>query len=68
MLDLRRLQFVDSTGLRLMLAWSARAREDGLTFSLVRGSPTVQRLFELTGTTDHLSFVDPRSSHLPALA
>jgi anti-sigma B factor antagonist len=69
-LDLRGLRFVDSTGLRLILAWHSKAREDGLTFSLVPGSATVQRLFELTSTTDLMNFVDPRDrvAHVPAVS
>lgn len=58
-LDLRELRFLDSTGLRLILEWDAHARSDGLSFDLIRGSAAVQRLFELTGTTNALSFVEP---------
>ena len=57
-LDLREVCFLDSTGLRMILEWDARARADGFSFSLVAGPPTVQRLFELTNTTELLSFTD----------
>jgi anti-sigma B factor antagonist len=57
-LDLTDVSFLDSTGLRVILAWDARSRADGLSFSLVPGPPTVQRLFELTGVTERLTFVD----------
>jgi anti-anti-sigma factor len=59
-LDLRELQFLDSTGLRLILSWNEKAQEDGFRFGLVRGCTAVQRLFELTGTTHLLNFVDRR--------
>jgi anti-sigma B factor antagonist len=58
-LDLRGLRFIDSTGLRMILLWDARAREDGFAFRLIAGPPAVQRLFDLTGTTAQLGFVDP---------
>lgn len=57
--DLRRLAFIDSTGLRLLLAYDADARQDGFAFTLIPGSPKVQRVFELTKTLDVLPFVDP---------
>ena len=56
-LDLRDVCFLDSTGLRLILEWDAMSRSDGFAFDLVAGPPVVQRLFELTGTVQRLSFV-----------
>jgi anti-sigma B factor antagonist len=58
-LDLRAVPFLDSTGLRMMLIWDARARADGFTFRLIAGPPAVQRLFEVTGTTEQFDFVEP---------
>jgi anti-sigma B factor antagonist len=57
-LDLRRLRFMDSTGLRLVLEIDAGSRSDGWDFSLVRGPQAVHRLFEVTNVTDRLDFVD----------
>ena len=57
--DLRRLDFIDSTGLRLLLARDAEARQDGFRFALIAGPPRVQRLFELTRTLEALPFIDP---------
>lgn len=57
-LDLRRLRFMDSTGLRLVLEIDAGSRSDGWDFSLVRGPEAVQRLFEVTNLTQRLDFVD----------
>jgi hypothetical protein len=36
----------------------ARSRADSFSFALVAGPPTVQRLLELTKTTELLSFTD----------
>lgn len=55
-LDLRRLEFMDSSGLRLMLALDAEARRDGFSVEVVAGPPAVQRVFEVTGTAALLSF------------
>ena len=56
--DLSRLAFIDSTGLRCLLDYHAEARRDGFTIDLIRGPETVQRVFELTGTLTHLRFID----------
>jgi anti-sigma B factor antagonist len=55
--DLREVSFLDSSGLRLLLDCSAEARQDGHTLALIPGPPAVQRVFEVTGTTEHLPFV-----------
>ena len=58
LLDLRGVGFMDSTGLASILrAWSA-ASTNGHDIALRRGSPQVQRLFELTGVLDQLTFED----------
>jgi anti-sigma B factor antagonist len=57
--DLRRLDFIDSSGLRLLLRNHAEASQDGFSFALIAGPPSVQRLFELSNTLDMLTFVDP---------
>jgi anti-anti-sigma factor len=57
-LDLREVTFMDSTGLRLILAWDDESRRDGVSFGLVRGPQAVQRLFEISGLGDRLAFVD----------
>jgi anti-sigma B factor antagonist len=57
-IDLGRLAFIDSTGLRLLLQADARARERGCELLLRRGEPSVQRVFEVTGALDVLRFED----------
>jgi len=48
-LDLRDLEFVDSSGLRLFARTHARAAKDGRRLVLVRGNEVVQRVLALTG-------------------
>lgn len=57
-IDLRGLEFMDSTGLQLLLRWDAAARADGFDIGVVRGSPRIQRVFELTSTAELVPFVD----------
>jgi anti-anti-sigma factor len=58
-IDLSELSFLDSSGLRLLLDCYAESRQDGHTMALIPGPPSVQRVFELTRTTEHLPFVTP---------
>jgi anti-sigma B factor antagonist len=53
-LDLQSLQFIDSTGLRAILALRERCRERDQQFAITRGSPQVQRLLDITGVSEHL--------------
>jgi anti-anti-sigma factor len=57
-LDLEDLQFIDSSGLRVILSAHERARERGQTFALTRGSQQVQRLLSIAGVTGHLNIID----------
>jgi anti-sigma B factor antagonist len=52
--DLSGLEFMDSTGLRAVLAANENAREGEHEFVLVQGPHQVQRLLELTRAVDHL--------------
>jgi anti-sigma B factor antagonist len=56
-LDLRGLEFIDSTGLRAILTLDERCAECGQTFALVRGSEQVQRLMSMTRVAEHLKIV-----------
>jgi anti-sigma B factor antagonist len=56
-LDLQELQFIDSTGLRIILSAHERAKERGQDFMLTRGSQQVQRLLSITGVGDHLRLI-----------
>jgi anti-anti-sigma factor len=57
-LDLSRLTFMDSSGLRIILKAQASSRRDGWALALVPGPPAVQRIFEITGVKAGLSFVE----------
>jgi len=57
-LDLRGIEFMDSTGLRVLLSAHQRAHESGRRFALVRGADQVERVLTLTGVRDLLTVVD----------
>lgn len=66
-LDLRSLQFIDSSGLSLIVSEQQRARQDGFRLAIaVGGAPTVQRLFELTGLQGTLTLVEDPDAALVA--
>lgn len=56
-LDLDALSFVDSTGLRVILAAHERSRERGQEFAITRGSAQVQRLLSITSVVEHLRVI-----------
>lgn len=56
-LDLKELRFIDSTGLRIVLAANERAQERGQEFALTRGSQQVERLLSITGVGEHLRII-----------
>jgi anti-sigma B factor antagonist len=58
-LDLRQLHFVDSTGLRIILAARNRCRERGQELTVTRGSQQVERLLSVTGMAEHLRTAPP---------
>jgi anti-sigma B factor antagonist len=57
-LDLRPLRFIDSTGLRIVLTTHASLRADGRRLQLVKGPPSVHRVFELALLEERLDFVE----------
>lgn len=57
-LDLRELEFMDSTGLRVVIAADARARDRGARLVVVRAPEEVDRVFRLTRMDQHLELVD----------
>lgn len=56
--DLRELEFMDSTGLSTLVKAHQRAEEAGQRFALIRGPQQVQRLLTLTGVADRLELAD----------
>jgi anti-sigma B factor antagonist len=57
-LDLRGLDFMDSSGLRTIVVTRNRLEEEERRLVLVRGPQAVQRVFEITRMTERLEFVD----------
>ena len=57
-LDLRRLEFMDSSGLRVVALADRRLSASGRSLVLVRGREHVQRVFEITRMVERLAFVD----------
>lgn len=53
-LDLEKLRFIDSTGLRVILAARERSQERGQQFAITPGSAQIQRLLSITGVGEHL--------------
>lgn len=53
-LDLQQLTFLDSTGLRIILAARELCWRRGQEFAVTPGSPQVQRLLSVTGVGEHL--------------
>jgi anti-sigma B factor antagonist len=61
-LDLSKLSFLDSTGLRCLVTADERARQAGRRVVLVKGPDSVQRVFTITRLEDRLEMVDDASS------
>ena len=61
-LDLSRLSFLDSTGLRCLVTADERAREAGRRVVIVRGPDPVQRVFTITRLEERLEMVDDASA------
>ena len=55
---LRALDFIDSTGLGLLIKAHRQAEAAGRTFAIVRGQSQVQRLLGVTGVDQRLKLVD----------
>jgi len=57
-LDLSQLQFIDSSGLRVVISAHRELDDLGGRLSLRSPSETAQRLLEITGLIDHISIVE----------
>jgi anti-anti-sigma factor len=56
--DLDALEFLDSTGLQVLLSTHRQATERGQRFAITRGSPQVQRLLDITRVAERLTIVE----------
>lgn len=57
-LDLRNLEFLDSTGVHAILMAQRQATKENRGFVIVRGQRQVQRIFEISGIAERLAFSD----------
>ena len=57
-IDMSTLEFMDSTGLRLLLETDMRSREDSGRVRYVRPKGEVARLLQLTRVDERLDFID----------
>lgn len=57
-IDIAAITFVDSSGLRLLIALSIRAGEEGWTLALTRPAPQARAVFEITGADANLPYID----------
>lgn len=60
--DLERVEFMDSSGLRTLNELRTRAEERDVTFALFGVQPTVRRVLDITGMT---SFFELRTAPVP---
>ena len=58
-LDLSRLDYVDSSGVRLVLATDQRAEADGRRLAVRLGAGAARRVFDMLELTPHLLLMDP---------
>ena len=56
MIQMDKISFIDSSGLRTIIKADARARAAGVDLVLRPGGDAVQRVFELTGALEALHF------------
>ncbi|MCW2998963.1 MAG: hypothetical protein JWN65_2512 [Solirubrobacterales bacterium] len=56
--DLSHLQFIDSTGVQLLILADRGAQASGRRFSLLRGTDMVQRVFEVCGLAETFTFAN----------
>lgn len=55
-IDLRGVEFLDSTALHALVTAHSQAQRDGWELAIIQGPRKVQRLFEITSTLDLLPF------------
>jgi anti-sigma B factor antagonist len=56
--DLRAIDFLDSTGLNVLVRNHGRALDKDRNLALIRGNEEVQRLLSVTGVSDRITVVD----------
>lgn len=61
-INLARLTFVDSSGLRLFIVLNERAKDEGWTLALIRPAQPSLSVFQITGAEENLPFIEEPSS------
>jgi anti-anti-sigma factor len=61
-IDLSQLTFVDSSGLRMLIALNDRANEEAWKLGLVRPSEPSLSVFQITGADENLPFIEEPGS------
>jgi anti-sigma B factor antagonist len=56
--DLRGLEFMDSTGIGVIVRAHQAAPQSGYRFAVVKGSPQVDRILSLTGLDEQITLLD----------
>ena len=67
-LDLRKVSFLDSTGVRMLWTWHAHSAADGMAFGVVPGPPVVHRVLDVAGVAEHLTYWSPDGSRPAAVS
>jgi anti-anti-sigma factor len=62
LVDLRALQFMDSTGLRALVSIHKQAHDEGFDYAVLCGDGNVRRVLEETGLEGVLRLVDPEAA------
>jgi anti-anti-sigma factor len=62
LLDLRRLSFVDSSGISVIVKLKRHFAVEGIPFGIVKGDERVQRTFQVSHVEPLLPWVDPPES------
>lgn len=63
-IDLEQLEFIDSTGLSVLVRGHQRAQESGLELGLIHAGAQVERLLSLTGLAQRLTLPQERQEEL----
>ena len=64
-IDLASLDFIDSTGLSVLVRGHQQAQEAGRELGLINAGAQVERLLELTGLAGRLTLADALRDRLP---
>lgn len=56
--DLSDVEFIDSTGLRLIVSADTRTKQHGRMLQIVKGPDRVHRVFRMTLMNERLAFID----------